>query len=328
MTLSLPDLQATAAARFEDLRRQGTPGCVVGIAIDGERSVRPLGTADLRIGSVSKLVVAGVIDALAGQGALQWPDRLSAHLPEVPDSAAFSLDALGKHRTGYRDALENPAFRRRYNQNPAAAFPIEDVLAASLSQPRLKLRPGTSRYANVNAILLALTAERATGEPYPALAERLVLRPARADLRADPTSAGRSARGYRHGRISGVVEHGAAFFEATKFNPSWAGPAGDLSGNMQALLRLGASLKPLFAAAPKAPAPLQAPAYWRLISLWRNGAGHAGDVPGYSAFLGCSRDGRLLVGVLSNLSNLANGRAPATEIAATLFERWRSGGRP
>ncbi|MEM6549650.1 MAG: serine hydrolase domain-containing protein, partial [Pseudomonadota bacterium] len=167
MTPSLPDLQATAAARFEDLRRQGTPGCVVGIAIDGERSVRPLGTADLRngapmrvdmamrIGSVSKLVVAGVIDALAGQGALQWPDRLSAHLPEVPDSAAFSLDALGKHRTGYRDALENPAFRRRYNQNPAAAFPIEDVLAASLSQPRLKLRPGTSRYANVNAILLA-----------------------------------------------------------------------------------------------------------------------------------------------------------------------------
>lgn len=133
-------------------------------------------TADdpVRIASISKLVTAvgamrlvdeGKLDLDADvSGLLGWPLRHPAH-PDIP----ITLRLLLSHRSSLTDAAGY------------YAVPLDGELKDLLNDPRAWDRahaPGTYfRYTNLNFPLVASVMEKATGERFDRLMDRLVLRP-------------------------------------------------------------------------------------------------------------------------------------------------------
>ncbi|SFS04690.1 CubicO group peptidase, beta-lactamase class C family [Sphingomonas jatrophae] len=169
----------------------GAPGARVRVAFDAagvtevrasgyaDRSARRQVTADdpVRIASISKLVVAiGVMRLVeAGRldldadvsGMLGWPLR---H-PNFPDRPV-TLRLLLSHRAGLTDAVDY-------------AVPLGETLASRVRDPRAwdaAHGPGDFfRYANLNFPVVASVMERATGERFDRLMQRLVLAPLKLD---------------------------------------------------------------------------------------------------------------------------------------------------
>jgi CubicO group peptidase (beta-lactamase class C family) len=163
----------------------------VAVAFDrqGEIAARARGFADpatrravtpddpVRVASVSKLVVAigglrlaeaGVVDLDADvSGVLGWPLRNPA-FPQAP----VTLAALLSHTAGVRDGVDY-------------AIPLGGSLQAVLADPAAwdaGHPPGAAfAYANLNFPIVASVLERATGERFDALMQRLVLAPLHLD---------------------------------------------------------------------------------------------------------------------------------------------------
>lgn len=174
----LPALPARAEAPVASVR--------VAFDRDGITGVRAEGWADLaaqraidaddpvRVASISKLVVAIGVMRLVEAGTLDLDADVSDLLgwrlrhpqfPEVP----ISLRLLLSHRAGLTDAAG-------YWQ-----VPLDGELRTLLDDPRAwdaAHAPGTFfRYANVGFPLVASVMERATGERFDLLMQRLVLAP-------------------------------------------------------------------------------------------------------------------------------------------------------
>lgn len=332
-----PPAPAPLAPCFEALSAAGLPGAVVALRDPGEGKVRlhAFGLADrdrelpmrpdlhMRIGSVSKLIVAATLLRLHRAGRIDLDRPLADYLG--PDylgrehrAGGLSLRAIAAHRSGLRDALENPDFRAAFNRDPSVPRSLSEILAAGAAlPPRFAPDTGVS-YANINAILPALAAEQATGISFPALAAQLVLDPGRAGgLSFTPEDAlpPPFARGYRHSRGKGRIEYGRILFDATRFNPSWSWVAGSYAGTISALMALIREIhRDMRDAAPARDG------YGFLVHRQGELIGHAGDVPGYSAWAGIhAGDGRTIA-VIANLSNLADGRNPAVILAREVAE--------
>lgn len=321
------------AACFDALSAAGLPGAVVALRDPGEDAARfhAFGLADrdrglpmspdlhMRVGSVSKLIVAATLLRLHHAGRIDLDRPLGDYLGRPHPAGRLSLRAIAAHRSGLRDALENPAFRATVNRDPGAARPLDEILAAGAALPP-RFAPGADvSYANINAILPALAAEHATGVPFAALAVQLVLDPARASgLRLTPDSALPEpfARGYRHGRGKGRIEYGRSLFDATHFNPSWSWVAGSYAGTIDALMAMAREIgEELRDAAPAEDG------YGFLVHRRGGLVGHAGDVPGYSAWAGTHPASGRTIAVIANLSNLRDGGNPAALLAAEVATR-------
>lgn len=165
----------------------GTPVAVVRIAFDadGETAVLARGKADIataravtpddpvRVASISKLVVAIAVLRLAEQGRLNldadvseqlgWPLR-NPSFPEQP----ITLKLLLSHRSSIADGVDY-------------VLPLDADLRTALADPKAwdpAHAPGTFfRYANLNFPIVASVLERATGERFDRLMDRLVFAP-------------------------------------------------------------------------------------------------------------------------------------------------------
>lgn len=168
--------------------RAGEPVATVRVAFDrdGIVSTRAQGLADItagrevtaedpvRIASISKLVTAIGVMRLVEAGQLDLDADVSRWLgwqlrnPAFPD-APITLRLLLSHRAGLTDAAG-------YYQVPLGGL-LQDVLA----DPRAwdpAHAPGTFfRYANLDFPLIAAVMEKATGERFDRLMQRLVLQP-------------------------------------------------------------------------------------------------------------------------------------------------------
>lgn len=166
----------------------GEPVATVRVAFDrhGITDTRVTGLADVatgraitagdpvRIASISKLVVALGAMRLVEQGKLDLDADVSATLgwklrhPKWPDTP-ITLRLLLSHRAGLTDAAG-------YWQ-----VPLDGDFKALLDDPRawdMEHAPGSYwRYANVGFPLVAAVMERATGERFDLLMQRLVLKP-------------------------------------------------------------------------------------------------------------------------------------------------------
>jgi CubicO group peptidase (beta-lactamase class C family) len=175
----------TAAAR-------DTPVASARIAFDrnGVTATRLQGHADLaaqraltaddpvRIASISKLVVAIGVMRLVEAGTLDLDADVSPLLgytlrhPQYPDTPV-TLRLLLSHRSGLTDAAGY------------YAVPLDGELKDILDDPRAwdaEHAPGTFfRYTNLNFPLVAAAMERATGERFDLLMQRLVLAPLQLD---------------------------------------------------------------------------------------------------------------------------------------------------
>jgi CubicO group peptidase (beta-lactamase class C family) len=133
-------------------------------------------TADdpVRVASISKLVVAIGVMRLVEQGKLDLDEDVSRQLgwalrnPRFPD-APITLRLLLSHRSSLTDAAGY------------YATPLDGQLRETFNDPRAwdaEHAPGRYyRYTNLNFPVVAAVMERATGERFDQLMQRLVLKP-------------------------------------------------------------------------------------------------------------------------------------------------------
>ncbi|MEM9342051.1 MAG: serine hydrolase domain-containing protein [Pseudomonadota bacterium] len=218
----------------------------------------------IRLASVSKLVIGLVYARLVKSGTLRPEDTLGDD----------TLNDLATHATGLQDALHDPAFRAIVNADVTQPQPLDRVIEASLNLPRVT----PPNYANINAILLARACERATERPFSDLLPDCDGLTFPADGRIPAPSPG----GVRRGRADGRIEYGDTLFDASRYNPSWAGHSGT------GTLRVGAipAFCDIIVAAIARETPRQDSGYQNLARFENGWVCHAGDVPGASAWAG------------------------------------------
>ena len=220
---TLPDsLARRVDAVFAAYTAPGSPGCAVGVRRDGAVVLeRGYGLAELEhgapftastvseAGSVTKQIVALATRLLEQDGKLSLDDDVRRWVPELPDlGAPITLRQLIQHTSGLRDqwALVDLV-------HPRAASVVQtvpDVLALVARQRALNFAPGSEwLYSNTGYLLLAVTIERASGQPLARFAADRIFAPlgmTRTQFRDDHTRvvpgrasayAGSAARGHR-----------------------------------------------------------------------------------------------------------------------------------
>jgi D-alanyl-D-alanine carboxypeptidase len=307
----------------------GPPGAIAIVQRHGERRMvvktgfgnlapteRPHPTDHMRIASVSKAFSGAVALALVSEGRLTLDTTIGERLPDMPSQfLGVSLRDLLNHTSGIPSYTTDPAFQADLGANPQAQFSHRALIDYVADDP-LKFAPGTSyAYSNTDNIIVALMAEAATGETYENLLATRVLAPlgmhdttlpsdsaipepfihgydigedtppddvsnalgmssvwASGAILSTPADLNRFTRGYVGGRLFDQEERSAQFqfFAGGASDPP--GP-GDNSAGL-ALFKYKTPCGTVF--------------------------GHTGSFPGYTQFIGATRNGRTSVTVSVN----------------------------
>src|SRR5256885_1915155 len=183
-------LEGRVDSVFKQYASTETAGCVIGVAQRGrvlleraygmadlERSVALTPASILEAGSVSKQFTAAAILLLAQDGKLSLDDPVRRWVPEVPDfGKSLTLRHLLHHTSGLRDwgSLAGIAGWPRNTR----AIDHAHVLQIIARMRELNFPPGAEyEYSNTNYNLLAIVAERASGESLPAFTRRRIFAP-------------------------------------------------------------------------------------------------------------------------------------------------------
>jgi CubicO group peptidase (beta-lactamase class C family) len=189
-----PPLSAAQVARIDSVfigwNSTASPGCALGVSYRDQLVLeRAWGMAELEhrvpntpatifeAGSVSKQFTTAAVILLALDGKLSLDEDIRRHVPEVPDyGAPITVHHLIHHTSGLKDwgAIAGiggwPRGSRLYTH--------AHVLEIIARQRTLNHSPGEEYiYSNSNYNLLAIIAERVSGESLPALTKRLIFDP-------------------------------------------------------------------------------------------------------------------------------------------------------
>jgi CubicO group peptidase (beta-lactamase class C family) len=172
----------------EAMTKYALNAVIVRVTIDGQEVVTAaLGesmtgvpaTTDMhfRNGAVAISYVAMLVLTLVDDGVLRLDDPLSIWMPELPDADQVTLRMLLNMTAGYQDFVPDQGFQRAFYANPFKQWTPQELVAISLSQPRV-FAPGTNwDYAHANYVILGLALERATGRSVADLLQEHVLGP-------------------------------------------------------------------------------------------------------------------------------------------------------
>ncbi|MEO8677875.1 MAG: serine hydrolase domain-containing protein [Vicinamibacterales bacterium] len=156
-----------------------TPGCAVGVAVDGkpvltkaygmadlEHDVRNLPDTIFEAGSVSKQFTAAAILLLAKDGKLSLDDPARKYIPELPDyGTPLTIRHMLHHQSGLRDwgSVEAIAGWPRTTRE----YTHDHVLDIVSRQEALNFKPGTQySYSNTGFNLAAIIVSRVSGMPF------------------------------------------------------------------------------------------------------------------------------------------------------------------
>jgi CubicO group peptidase (beta-lactamase class C family) len=159
--------------------RSNTPGCTVGVAIDGKRVViKGYGMADLEhdvpigedtifeAGSVSKQFTATAVLLLAREGKLSLDDPVKKYISELPDfGAPLTIRHILTHTSGLRDwgSVESIAGWPRTSR----VYTHAHVLDIVSLQKAPNFTPGTNwSYSNTGFNLAAIIVSRVSGQAF------------------------------------------------------------------------------------------------------------------------------------------------------------------
>ena len=168
-----------------------TPGCAVGVGVDGAPVLtRGYGTADLEhdvpitsetifeAGSVSKQFTAAAVLLLAREGKLSLDDPVRKYIPEVPDyGVPLTIRHMLNHTSGLRDwgSVEGIAGWPRTTR----AYTHAHVLDIVSRQRALNFTPGTHwSYSNTGYNLAAILVSRVANMPFAEFTRTRVFEPA------------------------------------------------------------------------------------------------------------------------------------------------------
>ncbi len=167
-----------------------TPGCAVGVAIDGKRVViKGYGMADLEhdvpigeetifeAGSVSKQFTAAAVLLLARDGKLSIDDPVRKYVPELPDyGSPLTIRHMLSHTSGLRDwgSVEDIAGWPRTSR----VYTHDHVLDIVSRQKALNFTPGTQwSYSNTGFNLAAVIVSRVSGMPFADFVRERIFKP-------------------------------------------------------------------------------------------------------------------------------------------------------
>jgi CubicO group peptidase (beta-lactamase class C family) len=167
-----------------------TPGCSVGVEVDGQTVLaKGFGMADLEravpnradtifeAGSVSKQFTAAAVLLLARDGTLSLDDPIRKHLPEIPDyGTPVTIRQMLNHTSGLRDwgSVAGIGGWPRTTREYTHAH-VLDILSR---QKELNFPPGTRwSYSNSGYNLAAIIVSRVSGTPFAEFTRRRLFEP-------------------------------------------------------------------------------------------------------------------------------------------------------
>jgi D-alanyl-D-alanine carboxypeptidase len=295
------DAGATGAIGLVD---DGTDVSTVAVGAARLDPRRPLRVRDqLRVGSITKTVIATITLQLVGEGRLRLGDTVERWLPGmVPNGSAITVRMLLNHTSGIFDYVQDPDWTAAVAVDPYRSWSPQELVAVATAHPPLFAPGQGAAYSNTGYILLGLVLEKATGQPVQELVRQRVARPLHLHSTFFATSA-RFRGPYAHGYFPPSLT-GGGYLDTSSWHPSLGGTAGALVSTAPELARF---YQALLSGRLLSPALLQAmtttvtdPAYPGLGSglgifsmetpcgtVW----GHEGGIPGYKSFAVNDRSG-------------------------------------
>lgn len=255
-TEALPEaLVLKLRSATEEVRAQiSAPGTIVAVQTPEGRWVEAFGVADpatgramsvddaQRIGSITKTFTGSVILQLAEEGKLSLDDPISRYVDGVPNGENISLRVLITMTSGLASYTLDDSFQEEWFGNPQGGWTPEQLLAKAFELPPL-FAPGEQfNYSNTNFILLGQVIEKVTERSYAeALAERIfdpmglsdTFMPVANEL-PEPHSTGFTMQATEPGATEPL--------DATDWNPSFGGAAGQLVSTIGDMLTYGRAL--------------------------------------------------------------------------------------
>jgi D-alanyl-D-alanine carboxypeptidase len=216
----------------------GTPGMYVeirqGSRVTELRSGRPNVNSErpwtdrsrFRVASVTKTFVAAVIMQLVGEGRMGLSDPVERWLPgQLPYGQQITIRQLLNHTSGVPAYGDLEFLAGRFDE-PGRRFTPKELLARIDGKP-LDFPPGTaSNYVNTGYVLLALIAERVTGQPFGVALRRRILAPlGLTDTSFEVDRSFPAPRVHGYGTKPGTT---GPVQDVTRINPSWAWGSGNL----------------------------------------------------------------------------------------------------
>jgi CubicO group peptidase (beta-lactamase class C family) len=184
-----PD-RAAAVDRIFEKWKTSTPGCAVGVAVEGKPVLmKAYGMADLEhdvpntpdtifeSGSVAKQFTVMAVMLLVEDGRLSLDDEVRKHVPELPDyGVSLTIRHMLSHTSGLRDwgsvaAIAGaPRTTREYTH--------AHVLDIVSRQKSLNFPPGTQwSYSNTGFNLAAIIVDRLSGMSFAEFSRRRIFGP-------------------------------------------------------------------------------------------------------------------------------------------------------
>lgn len=306
-------------------QRLGIPGVVVHVSGPSCGScTRALGVRDLatgepltadsrmRVGSVTKMIVALIVLRLVDAGDLCLDDEVHDHLPELSDlqvPRGVTVRRLLNMTSGLRD-YTSEEFVDGLLIEPDRLWTPSELLEVAFSGSQ-EFAPGTSwAYCNAGYIMLGMLIEHLTGARVEDVARRLVFDPfGMHATELPPLTHGASAlpdpslRGY-HRQDNELVD-------ATRINPSWAWSAGNAvstAGDLRLLVEASVRGDLLQEQTHRErmdtqPVPETTLGYGLGIANFDGVWGHNGEQPGFQSFAGHDPVSATTIVVLTNLDD-------------------------
>jgi len=175
---------------FERWNRSDTPGCVVGVAIDGKPVlVKAYGMANLEYGirlrpdtvfesgSVAKQFTAAAVALLCRDGKLSLDDPVRKHVPELPD---FGTPILIRHFLNHTSGLRSQWALMGLAGRPTglAVHTVDEILELVGRMKELNFKPGDEfLYNNTGYTLLGVVVARASGKSFEAFCQERLFKP-------------------------------------------------------------------------------------------------------------------------------------------------------
>lgn len=162
---------------FERWNRSDTPGCAVGVAVNGQPVlIRAYGMANLEYGlrirpdtifesgSVAKQFTAAAIALLVQDGKLSLDDPVRKHIPELPD---FGTPIIIRHFLNHTSGLRSqwPLLSLSGRPQGLAVHTNDEILELVGRMKELNFKPGDEfLYNNTGYTLLGVVVQRVSGK--------------------------------------------------------------------------------------------------------------------------------------------------------------------
>jgi D-alanyl-D-alanine carboxypeptidase len=221
------------------------PGMIISVVCGDFKYEKARGYADVinlqpmtldktyRIGSVTKTFTITALLQLVDEGNLKLDDPISKFFPDFPNGDNITVRMLANMTSGIYNFTESKEeFEDILETQPLKKWTSEDCIAIALKNAPY-FAPGKGyHYSNTNTIMIGMIIEKLTGNSLSSEINKRIITPLGLKNTVVPTD--RYIPGdYSHGYNSGDSLVLPYDDNTIKYDPSWAGAAGDIISNIE-----------------------------------------------------------------------------------------------